>query len=158
MSNPITIHGCCLYHLCWLCVLRISTFHAKTYALLCSVIFNWIPACLPEYSICDRACENCAYLHNNWNPFFVCTLKVHSCTTQKHQVLDHRWPSPLSQTAFCRCSWSTRMHFSALRGINRIAWGTKLLLMAVLAHPLDCISWCHIMNGTALLLKSEWLL
>ena len=27
------------------------------------------------------------------------------------------------------------MHFLALTGINEIAWGTKLLLTAVLAHP-----------------------
>ena len=31
---------------------------------------------------------------------FVCTWKLHSCTTQKHQVLDHRWPGLLLQTAF----------------------------------------------------------
>ena len=32
------------------------------------------------------------------------------------------------------------MHFSALRGINRIAWGTWLVLTAVLARPVDCTS------------------
>ena len=39
------------------------------------------------------------------------------------------------------------MYFLALMGINRIAWDTKLLLMAVLAHPVDCISSCHILNA-----------
>ena len=33
-----------------------------------------------------------------------------------------------------------RMHFSALRGINRTAWGTGLLLTAAMAHPVDCTS------------------
>ena len=59
---------------------------------------------------------------------------------QKHQVLDDRWPGLLSQTAFNQCCKTTRMHFSALRGINRTAWGTKLLLTAVLAPHLDCTS------------------
>ena len=63
--------------------------------------------------------------------------KLHSCTTQKHQVLDN---GLLSQTAFYRCCQTTRMHFLALRGINKTAWGTKLLLRAVLAHPVDCTS------------------
>ena len=51
------------------------------------------------------------------------------------------------------------MHFSALRGINRTAWGIILLLTAVLAHPVDCTSftWSHT-EGTALLLESKWLL
>ena len=59
---------------------------------------------------------------------------------QKHQVLDDRWPGLLSQTAFYQCCQTTIIHFLALRGINRTAWGTKLLLTAVLAHPMDCSS------------------
>ena len=39
------------------------------------------------------------------------------------------------------------MQFSALRDINRTAWGTKLLLMAVLANPVYYISSCHIMKA-----------
>ena len=39
------------------------------------------------------------------------------------------------------------MHYSTLRGINRTAWGTKLLLTTVLANPSDCISLCHIMKA-----------
>ena len=35
----------------------------------------------------------------------------------------------------------------ALRGINRIALGTKLFLMAVLAHPVDCMSSCQILKA-----------
>ena len=30
-----------------------------------------------------------------------------------------------------------------LRGINRTAWGTRLLLMPVLASFVDCIGLCH---------------
>ena len=37
--------------------------------------------------ICDRVWENRSYRHNNWYPFFACTWKLHSCTTQKHQAL-----------------------------------------------------------------------
>ena len=35
----------------------------------------------------------------------------------------------------------------ALKGINRIAWGTKLLLTTVLASLVDCISLCHILKA-----------
>ena len=83
---------------------------------------------------------NRSYLYINWITFFVCTWKLHSCTTQKHQVLDDRWPGLLSQTTFYRCCETKRMHFSALRGINKTAWGNRLLLTAVLAHPVDCTS------------------
>ena len=50
------------------------------------------------------------------------------------------------------------MHFLTLRGANRTAWGTRLLLTAVLAHPVDCTSSGPILKGTALLLESKWLL
>ena len=93
--------------------------------------------------ICDRVWENRSYRHNNWYPFFACTWKLHSCTTQKHQVLDHSWPGLLLQTAFYRCCQTTRVHFIALEGINRTAWGTRLLLTPVLASFVDCISLCH---------------
>ena len=39
----------------------------------------------------------------------------------------------------------------ALEGINMIAWGTKLLLTAVLASLVDCISMCHILYTAKLL-------
>ena len=39
------------------------------------------------------------------------------------------------------------MHFSALRGINRTAQDNKLLLMAVLVHPVDCINSYQILKA-----------
>ena len=80
-------------------------------------------------------------------PFFACTCKLHSCTTQKHQVLDHRWPGQLLQTAFYRCCQTTRVHFMALEGINRTAWGTRLFLTAVLASLVDSTSLCPILRA-----------
>ena len=51
------------------------------------------------------------------------------------------------------------MHFSALRGINRTACGTKLLLTAVLAHPVVYQFMPHTkFESTALLFEFEWLL
>ena len=35
------------------------------------------------------------------------------------------------------------VHFMVLGHVNRTAWGTKLLLTAVLASLVDCISSCH---------------
>ena len=43
-----------------------------------------------------------------------------------------------------------------LEGIHRAAWGTKLLLMAVLASLVDCISIILYTEGTALLFESKW--
>ena len=68
-------------------------------------------------------------------------------TLMHYPVLNHKWSDLLSQTAFCWGYLITRMYFLALRGIDRIAWATKLLLMAVLAHPVDCITSCHILKA-----------
>ena len=39
------------------------------------------------------------------------------------------------------------VHFMALEGINRTAWGTRLLLMAVLASLVDSTSLCPILRA-----------
>ena len=69
---------------------------------------------------------------------------THALPKNTKNLTMHRWPGLLSQMVFTdgfyRCCKTTRMHFFALRGINRTAWGTNLLLTAVLAHPVDCIS------------------
>ena len=72
---------------------------------------------------------------------------MHSCTTQKHHALGNRWPCLLLQTAFCRCCKTTKVHFMILGCINRIAWGTKLLLTAVWASLVDCTSSCHLLKA-----------
>ena len=58
-------------------------------------------------------------------------------------VFNYRWPGLLSKMAFS----DTANHKGAfqdcasiLRGVNRTAQGTKLLLTVVLAFPVDCIS------------------
>ena len=38
-------------------------------------------------------------------------------------------------------------HEGAFHGVNRTAWGTKLLLMAVWASLVDCISSCHLLKA-----------
>ena len=72
---------------------------------------------------------------------------THALYTQKHQVLDHRWPGLLLQTAFYRCCQTTKVHFIALEGINRTAWGTRLLLTAVLASLVDSTSLCPMLRA-----------
>ena len=42
--------------------------------------------------------------------------------------------------------------------VNRTAWGTKLLLTAVWASLVDCISSWHLTEGTALPFESKWVL
>ena len=65
----------------------------------------------------------------------------------QHQVLDDRLPGLLLQTAFYRCYETTRVHFMILRGINRTAWGTRLLLTPVLASFVDCVGLCHTLKA-----------
>ena len=60
--------------------------------------------------------------------------------------LGNRWPGLLLQTAFCRCCKTTKMHVMVLGLINRIAWGTKLLLTAVWASLVNCTSSCHLLK------------
>ena len=74
-------------------------------------------------------------------------LSVHSCTTQKHQVLGNRWPGLLLQTAFCRCCKTTKVHVMVLGHVNRTAWGTKLLLTAVWASLMDFTSSHHLLKA-----------
>ena len=74
-------------------------------------------------------------------------------------IADHRWPSLLLQAAFYRCCETMRLHFMVLGRVNRTAWGTKLLLTAVLASLVDCISSSvSLTEGTALLFDSELVL
>ena len=46
-----------------------------------------------------------------------------------------------------QCCQTTRVHLIVLGGINRAAWGTKLLLTAALASLMNCISLCHILKA-----------
>ena len=109
------------------------------FILLCIfAFFSKIIGC--SYKKCDRVWENRSYPHINWNPVFVHNWKVHSCTTQKHQVLGIRWPGLLLQMAFCWCCKTTKVHVMVLGRVNRTAWGTKLLLTAVWASLVDFTS------------------
>ena len=74
-------------------------------------------------------------------------MHTHACTIQKHQALDNRLPGLLLQTTFYRCCETTRVHFMVLGHVNRTAWGTKLLLTAVWASLVDCISSCHLLKA-----------
>ena len=107
-------------------------------------------------NICDWVWENWSYPHINWNPVFVHKWKVHSCTTQKYQVLGNRWPGLLLQMAFCRCCKTTKVHQGR---INRTAWGTKLLLSAVWASLVNCTSSCQLLKAhDSTALESKWVL
>ena len=61
--------------------------------------------------ICDCILENRPCCHKYWNPFFACRWKSHSCTIQRHQALESRWPGLLLQAAVFRRCKTTRVHF-----------------------------------------------
>ena len=83
------------------------------------------------------------------NSIFSCRRKPHSCTIQSHQALKTRWPGLLLQAAAFseavkpqRClSWP----LWPLRGINKTAWSTKLILTLDLAYPVSCAGLGHLM-------------
>ena len=83
--------------------------------------------------------ENEYYLHRfiHWTMW---TRGPSIVLTMLKWVLDNRLPGLLLQTAFYRCCETTRVHFMVLGCVNRTALGTKLLLTAVWASPVDCIS------------------
>ena len=60
------------------------------------------------------------------------------------------------QAAFYRCCETTRVHFMVLGCVNRTAWGTKLLLTAVLASLVDCISSGHLLKVQHCSLSPNW--
>ena len=72
----------------------------------------------------------------------------HSCTIQRHHTLETRWPGVFFQVAFWdavkprECiSWPVW----PLRGINKTAWGAKLILMAHLVCHSSCASLGHLL-------------
>ena len=46
-----------------------------------------------------------------------------------------------------RCCETMRVHFMVLGHVNRTEWGAKLLLTAVWASLVDCISLCHLLKA-----------
>ena len=75
-------------------------------------------------------------------------LPVHDRLTHALQALDNRLPSLPLQTTFYKCCEPRRCIVMVLRHVNKkIAWGTKLLLTAVWASLVDCISSCHLLKA-----------
>ena len=72
---------------------------------------------------------------------------THALPRNTKYVLGNRWPGLLLQMAFCRCCKTTKVHVMGLGRVNRTAWGTKLLLMAVWASLVDCTSSFHILKA-----------
>ena len=90
--------------------------------------------------ICDCILENRPYGHKYWNPFFACRGKPHSCTIQRHQALETRWPGLLLQAAFFRRCKTTRVPFPEGKGTPQGnlcgPWGALIRL-----HGLPNWSW-----------------
>ena len=72
-----------------------------------------------------------------------------NCLTIDGQVCFYRW-------LFYRCYETTRVQYKVLGRVNRTAWGTKLLLTAVLASLVDYISSCHLLKAQHCSLSPNW--
>ena len=100
-------------------------------------------------NICDCLCENRPYWHNNWNPFYGLTLKLHSPTVRAHQTHGGRYPSLLSKRAFLEpvTPWTCITGpLEPLDGTNKDVCGAKLSPTTVSAYPVDCGCLCHLLD------------
>ena len=80
----------------------------------------------------------------SWKTNHLCIgTKIYFCL----YMIDNRLPGLLLQTAFYQSYETTRVHFMVLGCVNRTAYGTKLLLTAVWASLVDCISSCHFLKA-----------
>ena len=73
---------------------------------------------------------------------------MHSCTIQRLQALETRWPNLLLQVVFSDAvkprgciSWPVW----PLRGIDKTAWGARLILTADMAYPVSCAGLGHLL-------------
>ena len=78
---------------------------------------------------------------------FACRRKPHLCNIRRHQALKTRWSGLLLQVAFFqRCQTTRVLSLWPLRGINKTAWGAKLILTADLAYPVSCAGLGHLLT------------
>ena len=59
-----------------------------------------------------------------------------------------RWPNLLLQMVFCQPCQTMKVHCRGCRPVNSIikdVSGAKLLPMTVLAYPMNCVCFCHIL-------------
>ena len=74
--------------------------------------------------------------------------KSHLCSIQRHQALEIRWPGLLLQAAFfdaLKPQGYILWPMWPLKGINKTAWGAKLILTADLAFSVSCASLGHLL-------------
>ena len=76
---------------------------------------------------------------------FACRQNFHSCTIQRHQALETRWPGLLFQVDAVKPRGCISWPVWPLRGINKTASGAKLILTADLAYPVSCASLGHLL-------------
>ena len=92
----------------------------------------------------------CKSYPKNWSPtYFWTLLKLHSCTTQKHQTHGYRCPSFLSQMAFCWPCQTFKVHYRSMgpvNGINKDMNGDRLLPTTVVTYPVDWVYLCHLLK------------
>ena len=99
--------------------------------------------------VCDWIFKNWSKLHKNWNPIYCWTLNLNSCTNQKHQTHGCRWPSLLSQIAFCcpcqppRCTTGS---LGPVNGINKDVSGARMLPTTVSTYPMDWVCFRHLLK------------
>ena len=97
-----------------------SNNHSKCYYIIVADIYEQEPTSgeffnplrtVRIFKICNWICKNRSKSNRNWNPFYCWTLKLNSCTNQKRLTHGHRWPSLLSQTAFCHPCQNIKVHY-----------------------------------------------
>ena len=83
-------------------------------------------------------------MDTNTEIHFLCRRKSHLCTIQRHQALETRWPGLLLQVAFSALlNHEGAFHGlcgPSVKGINKTAWGAKLIFNSRPGLPVSCAS------------------
>ena len=84
-----------------------------------------------------------------WNLIYSLTLMLYSSTVYTLQTYGYRWPSLVSQMAFCWLSLTKMVYYRAcelMNTINKNMCGAKLLPTTISAYPMDCVCFCHLLK------------
>ena len=70
---------------------------------------------------------------------------THALSRDRHQALETRWPGLLFQVDAVKPRGCISWPVWPLRGINKTAWGAKLILTAGLVYIVSCASLGHLL-------------
>ena len=113
--------------------------------------FLFLSLCKVQYNIFDWIYKNCPNWHKNWNPIESLMLMIYTHALPKNihylaidiQVCFHRFPFtyPIKQ------HWCIMYRIMEPLGSTNQNWlCARLLPIAILIYPVDCVHLCHLLR------------